>query len=105
MQQQTATADVLKVISRSAFDLQTVFSTRSRSAGRLCAADKGNIFRSMEGLYRAASQYASPEFARMRRQNTHSRRTGQITGRVALERPTPFIWRTSWHEPEYSATG
>ena len=51
LQQQTATADVLKIISRSAFDLQTVFETLVKSAAQLCEADAVALHRPMGETY------------------------------------------------------
>jgi signal transduction histidine kinase len=92
LQQQTATADVLKVISRSSFDLQAVLQTLVESAGRLCDADFATITRQKDGVLFFAEAYGySPGFIEYLRALPVERGRGTATGRALLERRVVHI--------------
>ena len=86
LQQQTATADVLKVISRSTFDLQTVLQTLVESAAQLCDADKTIITREKNGILYRAEAYGFPrEFMDQVRDTPIKPERGSGVGRALLE--------------------
>jgi two-component system NtrC family sensor kinase len=104
LQQQIATADVLKIISRSAFNLDNVLETLISTATRLCNCGPkgGQIFRREGDVYRyAASQMnVDPDYLRHEQTAEIKPGRGTLIGRVALSKRTVMI-ADAWSDPEY----
>jgi GAF domain-containing protein len=102
LEQQAATSEVLRVISRSAFDLQAVFDTLVESAARLCDADIVNLWRPSGSVYRLAATYRATDQHKLYLEHLSLEPArGSCVGRTLLEGRTVHI-HDLHEDPEYT---
>ena len=98
---QTATSDVLKVMTQSVFDLDTVLQSVVVTAVRLCRADQATIYRNHHDVYRwAAGHMLPPEYEKIERAVEIRPGIGTLVGRVAVAKQTVQIL-DAWTDPLY----
>lgn len=101
-EQQAATSAVLKVISRTAFELRPVLQSLLETAVTLCDADKGVIYRQDGEVYRMAVAYGdSPSFPGVLERHPHEPGRQSATGRALVERRVIHIHDAN-ADPEYT---
>jgi GAF domain-containing protein/CheY-like chemotaxis protein len=101
LERQTATAEVLGVISRSKFELQPILQSVVNTAARLCRADASVIFRLEDGVYRfAAGHSLAPAYLEIERRTPIAPGPGTIVGRAAMSRQIARI-DDAWNDPAY----